>query len=74
MSQLKIKRDAFKDFKKRKKFINDSLRSSAPVVTLVWTADKSKLLCAGIDRELLAKHCATNGWTSFDMEDVRLIF
>lgn len=73
MSQPKIKKSAFREFRLRKKHVAEHLRSPHPFITALIDPQTKEILCVGIDRERLGKHAGERGWTSFEMIDFPVV-
>lgn len=73
MSQVKIKQDAFKQFKLRKRHVSEHLRSPHPFITVLVDTATKEVLCLGRDREQLAKYADEKNWINFEMKDFPVI-
>jgi hypothetical protein len=72
MSQKSIKRDAFKEFKRRKQHVREHLRSPHPFATVLLD-DQKNILAIGMNRATLAEHAAKQGWDKYEMVDYAVV-
>lgn len=77
MSQKSIKRDAFREFRRRKQHVREHLRSPHPFLTVLIDWENKKILCAGLvtgtSSEKLAVIAAQQGCTNYDTQDVAVV-
>jgi hypothetical protein len=72
MSQKSIKRDAFKEFKRRKQHVREHLKSPHPFATVLVDAEKN-ILAIGMSRARLAEDAVERGWNEYEMTDYAVV-